>query len=769
MNKPTVQPSIERTELGSAASTPKLTNWTNEPTLQQLKADWETARQSHQAQMVKIDEWNALLKVEGKHRPKKVRGRSSVQPKLIRRQAEWRYSALTEPFLGSEKLFKISPATFEDVAAAEQNELILNHQFRTKMNRVKFIDDYVRSTTDEGTSVLQVGWKRVVVDTIEDAPVYEHQLIQDPKELEQFQQVIQMKMSDPHGYSDQPPEIQAAVDFFEETQQPTVAIQTGTQKVKGQKVMWNHPTVTVMNPRNVHIDPSCNGDIDKALFVGVSFETNKADLVKEGDRYKNLDKVNWEGNTVLSQPDHVTNTPVAFGMVDSSRKKVVAYEYWGFFPINGGDELVPFVCTWIGNVIVRLELNPFPDQKLPFIVVPYLPVKRELYGEPDAELLEDNQAILGAVTRGMIDLMGRSANGQQGFAKGMLDPLNRRRYENGQDYEFNPNTNPQQGLIEHKYPEIPQSAMAMLGLQNQEAEALTGVKSFGGGLSGESYGQVAAGIRGALDAASKREMAILRRLAKGISELGRKIIAMNQEFMSEEETVRITNEQFQTIKREDLQGEFDLIVDISTAEVDNAQAENLSFMLQTMGNTVDQSLTLMILAEIARLKRMPELAKKLKDFKPEPDPMQVKMHELEMKKLEKEIEEIQSTIDLNKAKAAESESKAESIDMNTTELASGTKHEHDLSKMAGQARGNQDLAVTKAILAPHKPGEGHPDVEAAVGYNDLTDRKHEVRAMPAPTNVAPAPTLPVDTVPQTNDQGMDDTGSSPMMDPSLQQ
>src|SRR5690606_9382127 len=121
----------------------------------------------------------------------------------------------------------------------------------------------------------------------------------------------------------------------------------------------------------------------------------------------------------------------------------------------------------------------------------------------------------------------RSANGQQGFAKGMLDVLNRRRYEEGKDYEFNPNLSPAQGLIEHKYPEIPQSAMLMLQLQNQEAEALTGVKAFSGGLSGNSFGEVAAGIKGFLDAASKREMSILRRLAAGLVLIGKKIVAMN--------------------------------------------------------------------------------------------------------------------------------------------------------------------------------------------------------------------------------------------------
>ena len=40
------------------------------------------------------------------------------------------------------------------------------------------------------------------------------------------------------------------------------------------------------------------------------------------------------------------------------------------------------------------------------------------------QLLKDNQQIIGAVTRGMIDLMGKSANGQTGRLKNALDFLN---------------------------------------------------------------------------------------------------------------------------------------------------------------------------------------------------------------------------------------------------------------------------------------------------------------------------------------------------------
>jgi hypothetical protein len=717
----------------------KLTDWEKEPDVRDLKQDLENARPAHQARMSDIQRWGDLMAVRGSAKPKQVKGRSSVQPKLIRRQAEWRYSALTEPFLGSNKLFKVDPVTFEDAEAARQNSLVLNWQFRTKLNRVNFVDNFVRATVDEGTSITRVGWKRHTVMVDQEVPVYDFFPLQTDEQLAALQTALDQQAADPRGYDeDVPDEIKAAVDLYAESGQATYAVQSGVSVVKVEKVLVNQPVVDLLDPQNVIIDPSCNGDLDKALFVIVSFETNKADLLKEPERYKNLDAVNWEGNMPMTQPDHNTSTPDSYQTNDPLRKKVVAYEYWGFRDIRGTGELLPIVATWIGDICIRMEENPFPDGKLPFVVVPYLPVKRNLYGEPDAELLEDNQKILGAVTRGMIDLLGRSANGQQGMAKGMLDPLNRRRYDNGQDYEFNPSMSPSAGVIEHKFPDIPQSALLMLNLQNQDAESLTGVKSFAGGMSGEAYGDVAAGIRGVLDAASKREMAILRRLAKGMTEIGNKIIAMNAVFLSEKEVIRVTNKEFITVKREDLIGNFDLETDISTAEVDNAKAQDLAFMLQTLGPNSDPSIVMLILSEIADLKRMPELANKLRNWRPQPSPEQQELQRLEIEKARKEVEKLQSEITLNNAKAQEAMANKDQKNLDYVEQETGTKHARDMEKQRGQAQGNQALEVTKALTKSLKDGEQRPNLEAAIGFNQLSDRLADAGTLQ--TNFAqPAP------------------------------
>jgi len=90
--------------------------------------------------------------------PEKVKGRSSIQPKLIRKQAEWRYSSLAEPFLSTEDLFNTAPVTYEDRTGAIQNGLVLNNQFNTKIQKVRFIDDYVHTAVAEGTVIVRVGW-----------------------------------------------------------------------------------------------------------------------------------------------------------------------------------------------------------------------------------------------------------------------------------------------------------------------------------------------------------------------------------------------------------------------------------------------------------------------------------------------------------------------------------------------------------------------------------------------------------------------------------
>ena len=693
---------MEQTETNAEVDSPIAVDWKSPPTLMELKKDLEHATPAHSAHMQKLDTWLENLNIEGQAKPKSPKGNSSVQPKLIRKLAEWRYAALSEPFLSSPDIFDVSPVSWEDKKAAIQNQLLLNNQFNTKINKTVLIDEYVRTAVDEGTVFLRVGWDFEEEEYTEEVPVVSFRAAPDLEPM--YQQLTQLQTTNPAQYQAEVMDyIQQAHQHYLTTGEVTQPIVTGQETVKRMRTVRNCPTVEVCNTRNLTVDPSCNGDISKAGFVIYSFESSVSELEKSG-LYTNLDQINKDTNSILGDPDHESENGTDFNFSDEARKKFVVHEYWGFRDIHDTDRVVPIVAAWVGNTMIRMEENPFPDQQLPFVKVQYLPVRRSIYGEPDGSLLDDNQRIIGAVTRGMIDLLAKSANGQTGMRKGMLDAVNRRRFERGQDYEYNQGTDPRQGVHQHQFPEIPASAQWMLQSQNAEAEAMTGARAFGA-TNTQGINDSATAARGVLDAASKRELGILRRLADGMIQVGRKIIAMNAEFLDDEEVVRVTNEEFIPVRRDDLAGNFDLRLTISTAEEDDKKAQELAFMLQTTGPNEDPGLRKLLLADIARLRKMPDLAKRLEAYEPQPDPIEQEVRMLQVQLLQAQIAneqaqayERQAGGQLDQAKADNVQSDTDQKNLDFVEQESGVTQERQKELHSAQAEANARLKVLEHSL-----------------------------------------------------------------------
>lgn len=691
---------------------PNLTKWENEPSVEDLKQQYESSQSDRSIHINNVSRWLDNLYVRGAAVPKTKDGRSKHVPKLIRKQAEWRYAALSEPFLSTDDVFNVSPVTAEDREGAIQNELILNYQFNNKIDKIRFIDQYVRTAVNEGTVVLRLGWefKEEERETVEE--VLEFSQPETEEELAKMVNLIELLQSGNIDTSEVPNEFMEAAKLSVAQGYP-VYPRFSTHPVTRMTTVANHPTVQICHYKNITIDPTCGDDFSKASFVIYSFDTTIAELKADG-RYKNLDYINVGAASAVTaaNADLNTNGNSNFQFKDDVQKKLVAHEYWGYRDVYGTGKLECIVATYVGNVMIRMEVNPYPDKELPFLVIPYLPVTDSIYGEPDGELLEDNQKIIGAVTRGMVDVMGRSANGQQGTRKDALDVANRRKFMKGEDYEFNGNVDPRQAFHMHTYPEIPQSASLMLQLQHNDADSLTGVKAFSNGITGQALGSTATAVRSALDATSKRELGILRRLAEGIKKVGRKFISMNAVFLSEEEVIRVTASEFVRIRRDDLAGNYDLKLTISTAEADNQKAEELSFMAQTLGTNAGIELYKLILSDIARLRKLPDLAKKIKEYQPAEDPIAQQRAQLELALMQVEIEErrarammAQAEAQLAMAKAQTEGVKAGNIqsdtdlkNLNFIEQESGTKQERDLQKLGAQAKGNMGLELLKKGL-----------------------------------------------------------------------
>jgi len=692
--------------------------WKNAPTVSKLKQDIRDAEPEFNTHVGNIKDWLGLR--DGRLKVKIPKGRSQVQPKLIRKQNEWRYSSLSESLLASEDMFDVKPVTHKDIASARDNAIILNKQFNKDIDRVDFIDNYVRTAVDEGTVFVRTGWEFHEEEREVERPVMVPQLPPEVQQrMQQAQQAVQQGQMDPMQFQQLQQQAQQMVQMVEDPSGKTEMVLEMTP-------VYNRPTLEVCDYDKVLIDPTCGGDLDKAGFIAYQFQTSKAELAKD-PKYKNVEAILSDSTETLSQEEYEER---AFNYEDDPRRKLTAIEYWGDWDIHKDGLLVPVVATYVGSTMIRLEENPFPDKKPPFVKVVYLPKRDDVYGgEPDAVLIEDHQDIVGAVTRGMIDLMGKSANAQQGISANALDPAQKLRFEQGKDYIFNPDVDPSKAFFMATFPEIPQSAMNMIQFHEQGAEALTGVRAFSSGQGGNALGSTAAAVKTASDATSKREMGILRRLSHGIIEIGRKLIAMNAVNLEDEEVIRITDEEEVKISRDTLAGNFDVKLTISTPEVDQEQAQDLGFMLQTIGPNMDPGLQAKILGKIARLKKMPDLAKQIEEYKPEPDPAQEEIKELQIELLRAQVANEQAKGTENEAdtvakyadaeltgaktqtemaKVRALESGSDMTDLQFLQEKDGLKHNQEMEKMNKSFEQDLDRKGADSLLSQETSNKGKP-------------------------------------------------------------
>lgn len=680
-----------------------LTTWAQEPTYQDFKNDLDGSSSFHEEYKKKLLQYE-----EDRDGGKKINarpGKSTARPKVVRKNAEWKYPKLEDPFLNTEDMFEIRPRTWEDTKAAEQNELILNYQWSTKINKVKLINDIVRYAVDDGTIITKTGWEveEKLVKVMQEEPVYA-----SPEEsLMLMEQAVR---------SGQMPQ-----EEFQRKMMEGEPMQVGTREVEVEitKIVKNQPKYEVCNTANIIIDPTCEGYIEDAKFIIHEYDTSMAELKKEeyfkdvesgevSGVYHNLNLIkNADGTAVYDE--HKSMAYNSFKFTDKARKKLTAYEYWGYWDIEGDDVLVPIVATWVGEILIRLEENPFPHKRLPFSIAQYMPVKKEVMGEPDAELLRENQDSIGKLTRAIHDITSEQAVGQEFIDETLFPNMAvRQQYEKGNTVYYRAGMNPNNAIYKKTVDPVPATVFNTIQWQQSDAESLTGTKAFAGGISGNALGDSVGGVRSALDATSQRELSILRRLSELFKDMARLTIAMNQAYLSEEEVVRVTNEQFVIIRRDDLAGDFDLKIDVSTPEKDEDTANKLNTLLQTNAASMDPAEARIYRAKIAKLWKQPDLAKSIESYKPQPNPIQ---DELQMIALEEA-----------KLRLVIARKELEEMDSRIVERVSRTE-ENSYDRVLKDAKAKEALARAEEALAKADKLKEESDALANEFLKDVTGRK----------------------------------------------
>ena len=578
-----------------------------------IKDDIETGRRANEnEQDQRVRNYN-IYRAKGdglKDRP----GRSRIKSSDTMDAIEWMMPSFMKTFAGSNSCVSVSPVGTEDVAKAEKLQKLLNWQFmgrRVKGFRVLY--EWIKSALIYGTSVVKVTWRDIYVTKGFDVPVASEAEIAAMLDSDDYIDVQGLPEDIPPGaviteemmaFAQSHPDMLAKIGYINAIPQQVqpVALEAmrvyrdvrGTRRIKS----YSGPMVEVISPEDFWMDPKADA-IEEALFVIHRVWRTYGelrDMEREGI-YKNVEKVkDWvdksrsefenaesaERYAAAGQVDPATNASPNEDL-QPARRKLEVFEWWGLLDLKGDGYQEPYLVVVCGDVILRMEKNPYGHGQAPFEVLrPMLdPYKFSGVGMP--ELVGEFQALKTAILRQTLDNVSFQNNG--------MWLVNRNA---GVDTSALLNSRPgtivkaniTQGAVVPITPSSLQSMpLNMLELIDSMLQKRTGVTSYNQGLDANSLNKTATGITRIMDASAQRIELIARVMAEtGIKPLYQKLLMLNQQFIDQTIVIRVFNRPVE-ISPDDLIGDFDVTVDVGGATGrDETRSQQMMLLLQYAAN-----------------------------------------------------------------------------------------------------------------------------------------------------------------------------------------
>lgn len=686
--------------------------------LKVFQQDLNSARSHTHIWLEKMRKWRD--EYFGEKYGNEIENKSQIVSREIKKHSEWLQSSILDPFISTPDIIRCNPTNPSSIECAKQAELLLNTQFCRQFSRFNFLSKALKIIDIEGTCVVKTGWE--VCEEERDILRKEEIPIINPETGE--------ILVNPNN------------------NEPILQVKEYVSKEK--VLLVNKPSAILCRNEDIFIDPTCLGDMDKCQFIVHRWKTDLSTLKIDG-RYKNLDKIILDEELDNNYRKNVENSKT-FYFSDDARKKITVYEYWGNYDINDDGIVEPIVCAWVGNVIIRLDKNPYPDKKPPFIIAPLLPMPFQIYGESNAEILSDIQKIKTATIRGIIDNMANSNNAQIGIKRGALDKTNETRMLKGENFVFNTTAT---DFFVGNYNQLPSSVFNMLQLLDSEAQSLTGINTYGNNQTTNMIGESNSSSRGVLDGGNLRKLMIVKSISENlIKPILRKWLEYNAEFLEEETLIRVTGSNFEVIRRDDLYGNIDLDLAISTNEDNAMKARELAFLLQTIGPSEDPEIRKILMVEIAKLYKMTELANRLENYTPKPDPMVVALRQAELENLQAQTQELQASAGRQVADTSYKESKIPLEQAKAKHLAGKT----DLDSLNYFQKQNRLEALDKKEQQ-EKDRESKEKIERAKAQSKLflellknQEEKNRNRKSSAKTDYSPSTAIPSNRNPYNPDK-----------------
>jgi len=624
----------------------------NKELIDLIEHDINGSKASHDDQMNKVSEWIGAY--NGDKIGNEDDNTSNMVWKLIKKQGESLIANLSKPFLGTHEIADLTPLTDKDTIKTPIYSKVLNHFWAKETNSNKLVKSISRLMVKEGTCFVRAGWEKRV----------------DVKE-----QIIP---------NDIPPAL------LQKLQDKGAEIQhTGDGKIKliKKNIIVNRPTAKPLRLEDCYFDPTADS-FEELQFFSFDYVTSISELRKQPHLYTK-EAVDRLERMINEQDDHQTGSQeeshmfnrYSFESSDNLRKKIRLNEYWGDLDIDGNGILEPAMAVTAKygeqRVLMRAEKNKLPFKKKPFVCIPLIEKEFSVYGDALSELIEDEQKFYTSIVRGIIDNMSNSNNGTKFIRKGSLDSINFQRMQDGERVvEVNTNESIASVIMDGTFNQLPSDVYNTLSLIESQAESLTGVSKMLQGIPGTEMKAASSNFSAMMSQSQIRLLDVTTSLTTGLRKLFYMWLSMSMEYLTDEEIQHITGLYIPELKVKETRKiaaemgidelpeetkqkammliieevndmfnmkdlKYDIEMKVGTDGLKDIKISHMNMLMQQAGNLIQLGVVPpkvmgMLFSDMADAMDRPDISREVKNFKPQPDPMQQEMAKAELDKVKAE-------------------------------------------------------------------------------------------------------------------------------------
>ena len=468
--------------------------------------------------------WERYYKVWRNHVKRTKSGRSQISVPYATTQVETIVPRIRETLFASRPYTTILGRESADEEQAKSNQLLLDWQQNERLDFPYIFEDLARGACIYGTCVAHTGWK----------------LEYGKKKLKPTAMVVD----------------DAGALVLGPGQEPT----TQMVEVEEPYVQYDDPDVKVLDIMSFFID-SRAASIEEARFCGHLEYKTEAELRKMEKLPAHAYKIDWERLKDEEQDD--AGKDAKRGIIGQNTDDMDVPQDKKLYEVMHYWENTKHVVVVNRKQLVMEEKNPFWHMKKPYDAAHYIRVPGEFYGIGVIELTDDLQQTLNTERNLRIDYR------KAGLAR-MWSVLK----ESGikpSDLLWRPDgvvmVNDHNDIREIIVQQMPVGSVDEEMLAKQDMRDATGAHDV---VMGNNNPRETATATMTKDnnAAMRFRLVITNFERDLLVAISKKMLAMNQQFLTEARTLRVTNNktEYVTVKPEDIQGEFDMIAAGSSVE-----------------------------------------------------------------------------------------------------------------------------------------------------------------------------------------------------------